>query len=252
MNNNHFMKYPNLPTGKVSYVIMSDYIPELVKEMKNYGINVIIPDKLDNIAGTEAHHSDMSVCHIFENKFILAQNNIGLINKLNLINANITLSSNEISGQYPNITALNVCVFGNNLIANLNYADKKILDFCQENNFNILHTNQGYAKCSAAIISNNAIITADESIYRLCKNNKIDVLKISNGGIKLDGYNYGFIGGTCGFIDKNTLAFSGNIKLHKDYLNIKAFADNYHIALLSLSNEILYDIGGILPIMEMC
>lgn len=250
MNKSHFLKHPNLPTCKVSCVVMSDYILELVKEMQNYGIYVISPDKLNNVAGIEAYHADMSICHISDSKFMIAQNNIKLIKKLNLINADITLSSNKICGKYPNIVALNVCIFGDNLIANLNYTDKKILDFCLENNFNILHTNQGYAKCSSAIISNNALITSDESIYRLCKNNKIDVLKISNGGIKLDGYNYGFIGGTCGFIDKNTLAFSGNIKLHKDYLNIKDFAKNYNINLLSLSNEMLYDIGGILPIME--
>lgn len=252
MNNYHFIKTPNLPTNKVSCVIMSDYIPALVQEIHNYGISVVIPDKLDNITGTEAYHADMNICHICENKFVVARNNSGLINRLKLINADIILSSDKICGKYPDITALNVCLFGNNLVCNLNCTDKKILDFCQKNNFRILHTNQGYSKCSSAVISDNALITADESIYRLCKNNKIDVLKISDGGIRLDGYSYGFIGGTCGLIDKHTLAFSGNIKLHKDHLNIKDFAKNYNIDLLSLSDNELYDIGGILPIMEMC
>lgn len=252
MNNYHFIETPNLPTNKVSCVIMSDYIPELIQEMQNYGINVIIPDKLNNIAGTEAHHADMSICHISKNKFVIAQNNTGLINKLKLIDADIILTSNQICGKYPNITVLNVCIFGNNLICNTKHADNNIIDFCQNNHFKILHTNQGYSKCSSAVISNNALITADESIYNLCRKNQIDVLKISNEGIRLDGYNYGFIGGTCGLIDKYTLAFSGNIKLHKDYSNIKDFVKNYHIDLLSLSDNILYDIGGILPIMEIC
>ena len=246
----HFINTPNLPTGKVSNLIMSDYIPELLQEIQHYGINVIIPDKLNNISGAEAYHADMSICHIIDDKFVIAKNNKGLIDKMKLLNADIILSSNQICGKYPDITALNVCIFGNNIICNVHYTDKKILEFCQENHFKILHTNQGYAKCSSTVVSNNALITADESIYNLCKKNNIDVLKISDGGIKLDGYNYGFIGGCCGFIDKNTLAFSGNIKLHKDYLNIKDFASNYHIDLLSLSNQILYDIGGILPIIE--
>ena len=250
MNNYHFINTPNLPTGKVSHVIMSDYIPELVQEIQSYGINVLIPDKLSNIEGAEAYHADMSICHMNRNKFIVAKNNIGIINKLKLLNADIVFSSNQICGKYPSITALNVCIVGNNLICNSKHTDKKILDFCNENNFKILHTNQGYSKCSSAVISDNALITADESIYNLCNKNKIDVLKISNSDINLDGYNYGFIGGTCGFIDKHTLAFSGNIKLHKDYLNIKDFVNNYHIDLLSLSNKTLYDIGGILPIME--
>ena len=45
----------------------------------------------------------------------------------------------------------------------------------------ILHTNQSYAKCSSAVVGENAIITSDESIYRVCIENKIDVLKISVG-----------------------------------------------------------------------
>ena len=68
--------------------------------------------------------------------------------------------------------------------------------------------------------------------------------------IQLDGYDYGFIGGCCGFIDKNTLVFSGNVKLHKNYEDIKAFAGNYKVDVVSLSNEMLYDIGGILPVKE--
>ncbi|MDD6490391.1 MAG: hypothetical protein PUG48_11405 [Clostridia bacterium] len=252
MSNFHFINNSNLPSNRVSCVIMSDYIPELLQEIHHYDINVIVPDKLNGTKGAEAYHSDMGVCHINNNKFVVARNNSGLINKLKLINADIIFSSDKICGTYPNISALNVCIFGNNLICNTKYVDKNIIDFCQNNRFKILHTNQGYSKCSSAIISSNALITADESIYNLCRKNQIDVLKISNGGIRLDGYNYGFIGGTCGLIDKHTLAFSGNIKLHKDYLNIKDFANNYHIDLLSLSGKILYDIGGILPVMEIC
>ena len=80
--------------------------------------------------------------------------------------------------------------------------------------------------------------------------NKIDVLQISAGDIELDGYAYGFIGGCCGFIDKSTLAFSGNISLHRDFADIRDFAGNYHIKLHSLTNGKLYDIGGILPVKE--
>lgn len=250
MKNFNYVKNPNLPENKVSYVIMSDYKPEFIKELESFEIKTIIPDKLDGILGAEAYHADMTVCHIGENKFITAKNNKTLTEKLCSINAEVTESIEAVSGTYPKITSLNVCIFGNNLICNTKFTDKNIIDICRENKFHIFHTNQGYTKCSSVVISSNAIITADESIYKLCRENKIDVLKIFPGDIILDGYDYGFIGGTCGFIDKNTLAFSGNIKLHKNYYDIRNFAQNYGVDLLSLSNDKLCDIGGILPIIE--
>ena len=87
-------------------------------------------------------------------------------------------------------------------------------------------------------------------IYKICVANQIDVLKISVGDILLDGYAYGFIGGCCGLVSKDTLAFSGNVGLHRDFENMRDFTRNHHVELYSLTNEKLYDIGGILPIKE--
>ena len=134
------------------------------------------------------------------------------------------------------------------MICNTKTAYKPALKLLKEKI--ILHTNQRYAKCCCAVVGENALITSDNGIYKICLANKIDVLKISVGDILLDGYAYGFIGGCCGFISKNTLAFSGNVKLHKNYTDIRDFARNYHVELYSLTNGKLYDIGGILPIKE--
>lgn len=246
-----FIKNPNLPENKVSTAIVSNYIPEIINELNYCGVKTIISERLNGIDGSESYHADMSVCHLSDNKFITAKNNISLIKNLKNINADIILSEHEILGKYPNIAALNVCIFGQNLICNTKSADRNIIEFCQRNKYRILHTNQGYTKCSCAVISENAIITSDNSIYQLCIDNKIDALKISVGDIELSGYDYGFIGGTCGLIDKDILVFSGDVKKHKDYNNIKDFARNYGVNLLSLSRKPLYDIGGIFPILEM-
>lgn len=250
MKKEKFLENPNLPENKVSAVIVSNRISEVVDELKNYGIRTVLVERLDGVNGEEAYHADISICHLGDDKFVSAKNT-KLIKCLENMNADITQSSLEISGCYPNIAALNVCIFGSNLICNTKSADRNIIDFCQRKGYKILHTNQGYTKCSSAIISENALITSDNGIYRICKNNNIDVLKISAGGIELSGYNYGFIGGTCGFIDKKILAFSGNIKMHKDFSNIKDFVKNYGVDIISLSLKPLYDIGGILPIFEM-
>lgn len=223
-----WIKNANLPQNKVSEVIISDYKPIFKEVLEGMGIKVTVPKVIEEIKGAEKYHADMSVLHIGEDKFFYAD------------------SLNEkVTAQKP---LLNICLFGNNVICNTKTAYKPALELLRDKN--IIHTNQRYAKCSCAVIGENALITSDSGIYKICLENKIDVLKISSGDILLDGYEYGFIGGCCGFISKNTLAFTGNVKLHRDFENMHDFARNYGVELYSLTNEKLYDIGGIIPVKE--
>ena len=223
-----FLKNPNLPENAVSEVMLSDYKPEFKSELERMGIKVTVPKAIENIRGSERYHADMSVLHIGGNQFLYAA-------ELN----------EQVTAEQP---LLNICIFGNNVICNTKTVYKPALEMLK--NRRIIHTNQRYAKCCCAVAGENAVITSDNGIYKICLANQIDVLKISVGDILLDGYAYGFIGGCCGLIAKDTLAFSGNVKLHKDFANMRDFARNHHIELYSLTNEKLYDIGGILPIKQ--
>lgn len=223
-----FLKKANLPEKRVSEVVMSDYKPEFKTELERIGIEVIVPKVIQGIKGSERYHADMSFFHIGEDKFF-----------------NADMLDEEVTAEKP---LLNICIFGDNVICNTKTAYKPALEIFKEKR--IIHTNQRYAKCCCAVIGENAVITSDNGISKVCLENKIDVLKISAGDILLDGYAYGFIGGCCGLISKNTLVFSGNVKLHRDFENIKDFARNYNVELCSLTNEKLYDIGGILPLKE--
>ena len=223
-----FLKNPNLPENMVSEVMLSDYKPEFKRELERMGIKATVPKMIENIEGSERYHADMSVLHIGGDKFLYAD-------KL----------SEEVTAEKP---LLNICIFGENVICNTKTAYKPALEMLKDQK--IIHTNQRYAKCCCAVISENAVITSDNGIYKICVANQIDVLKISVGDILLDGYAYGFIGGCCGLVSKDTLAFSGNVGLHRDFENMRDFTRNYHVELYSLTNEKLYDIGGILPIKE--
>ena len=223
-----FLKNPNLPENMVSEVMLSDYKPEFKRELERMGIKATVPKMIENIEGSERYHADMSVLHIGGDKFLYAD-------KL----------SEEVTAEKP---LLNICILGENVICNTKTAYKPALEMLKDKK--IIHTNQRYAKCCCAVISENAVITSDNGIYKICVANQIDVLKISVGDILLDGYAYGFIGGCCGLVSKDTLAFSGNVGLHRDFENMRDFTRNYHVELYSLTNEKLYDIGGILPIKE--
>lgn len=73
------------------------------------------------------------------------------------------------------------------------------------------HVNQGYTRCATAVVAKDAIITMDLGIRALAQFLGIDVLLVHEENVFLDGYDYGFLGGCCGLIDKNVVAFTGKL-----------------------------------------
>jgi len=194
-----------------------------------------------------SYHPDMLCFKAEKNKWIfyeeIYKKNSETIDKLNI---GIITEKDPESCEYPNDIALNAAMFGDYLICNTQYTSKKILEYAKNSGKKIIGVKQGYAKCSVCVTGKNSIITSDRSVCREAQKNGIEVLFISKGHIGLNGYNYGFIGGASGLIDEHTLVFTGNIRLHPDYYNIKNFCENRDVEIISISKENLYDYGSIL------
>ena len=112
----------------------------------------------------------------------------------------------------------------------------------------IIKVRQSYAKCSTIAITAEAFITSDAGIYKALKARGFDVLLVTNDRIELNGYGCGFIGGCTGKVGRTLLVFTGDIKKHAQYEDIKSFCRNYGVEIYSLGNNFLYDYGGILQI----
>lgn len=245
MYNKNFLLKPNLPDRAAECVIMSDRLPQLCEELnKNYHTEILTPSPLPAVTGSERFHADMSVCHLGGREFISHKAETRLNEKLSEYGAEVTLCDN-ITAAMPK---LNVCFLGDKAICCRKKTADEITAFCEKAGVNILDTKQSYAKCSVTVVSENAVITSDNGIAGLCKKNRIDCLLIPCGDIELDGYDYGFIGGCCGLLSNDLLVFSGDIRSHPAYRDIRSFAANYGVAIQSLGNNKLYDIGGIIPI----
>ena len=91
-------------------------------------------------------------------------------------------------------------------------------------------------------MSENAIITADEGIAKTAAAHGIDVLKIREGYVDIDGYGYGFIGGASGACD-DAVYFCGDILSHPDGQKIADFCEKHSKRCVSLSNDTLFDVG---------
>ena len=248
----NFIKTPNLPQSDVALIAISGTYPKIITALKALGIETIEIKPCGNLSEPVSSHTDMLCHHLGKNQIIIAEQGDGGYLKAKLKNYGFeVISSNKcISMLYPYDVPLNAARVGHYLIANQAVLDNKIMEFCKKNGIKIINVKQGYAKCSTIVVDEHSIITADQSIERAAIEARIDTLLIEQGHITLPGCDYGFIGGACGFIGKNKIAFTGNIHKHSSYAKIKNFLDRKGIQMISLTDDDLIDIGGIIPLKE--
>jgi len=153
------------------------------------------------------------------------------------------LSEQKISSKYPYDVPLNCAAVGDFLVANKKTVSPLVLNEVSPK-ASLLHTNQGYTKCSTFIVDENSVITADRSIAEICGTAGIEVLKIREGNVRLDGYDYGFIGGTGG-IDRDLVFFAGDPSYHPDGKAIIKFCEEHKKKVIALADIPLLDVGTI-------
>ena len=123
----------------------------------------------------------------------------------------------KIGRDYPANVRLNCLLLGSRLYGKLSAVDDMVLDYCRENG---------------------------SSIAEAMESNGVGVLLISAGHIRLEGFDYGFIGGCTCRVERTVYSF-GNIKKHPDYEAIKAFlCENDSFLEICCEEMPLTDIGG--------
>lgn len=240
---------PNLPEGKVTDVIISGEYSYIIKELANLGINAVKAFPCSYLPYYERYHADMQCSYYERGKAVICADSSVDFRKISL-DIQTELTKDNLGKEYPYNTLFNHVVIGNVLICREKYTCTEVRNFCKSKKFRLIDVKQGYAKCSTAAVNENAVITADSGIYKACIKNGIDVLMVEQGDVSLYGYSYGFIGGCCGKISRDILAFTGKLSSHRDCDKIKSFLRNYNTYALELSNKPLVDAGGILPIVQ--
>ncbi len=224
-------------------VVDKRYI-EVAKEKWGAEYEILPSFCVSNIDEPVSCHTDMSIVKIGDS-FVCESSSYDYY-KAVLKDKNIIKGKTILFRNYPEDIAYNVLIFENVAMANFEHTDITVKNYLLEKNFKLININQGYAKCSAAVFS-GGIITADNSIYKACIKNGIDVLKITPGNVNLTGYGYGFIGGASGFAD-GKLLFFGDITKHPDFEKIEAFLNFKRISFDYIHDFPLTDVGTIVGI----
>ncbi|MBQ8782892.1 MAG: hypothetical protein IJZ57_03885 [Clostridia bacterium] len=243
------LKNPNLPENRVTVVAVSTKASEkLLNKLDEHEITAI-KTITNNLVTDVGYHTDLNLLNYSEGNILIDKSQKEIF--VNFLTKGYSLKTiSEVKSPYPYDCRLNCVIMGDKLICNPKTASDEVLLIANELDIKIIPVNQGYTKCSICLLNDNALITDDESIYNACKTNQIASLLISKGSVKLNGFDYGFIGGCTGLIDKNKLLFNGDINYHNDCNMIIDFLNSYNIEAVIIDNEPLTDIGSIIPLCE--
>lgn len=222
---------------------------ETINNLKKLNLNIIFTIKCEEVQEPISCHPDIQLHPINNELIIVAPNVFEHYNKI-FKKTNIKLIKGEttLGYNYPMDIPYNIGRIGNFAIHNSKYTDELTKYYLKKEGIELIDVKQGYSKCSLGIIGKNSAITSDQTIYEKLKNKNIDILLVKKGYINLDGYNYGFIGGSMGNIDNENILITGELKTHIDGDKINKFIKNKNKKIIELKKDKIEDLGSLIPL----
>ena len=246
--NERFLTNPNLPANKVTTVfanIDEDALKSVFDEVAIKVVNVTENKLLD---APISKHADILANYVGKSTFLADINQVELCNFIEDYDGKSVLIDN-IQSPYPNDCLLNFADIGDYIICNKSILTEQIVKYLPKKE--TIDVKQGYSKCSVCICKRNTIITDDISIYNaVSQYDGINALLIEKGSVHINKYDYGFIGGCSGLINKKLLLFNGDLSTHIDFDKIEKFLYDNNVKYIDIKGKPLTDIGSIIPITE--
>ena len=214
-----------------------------ISALNNY-FDKVIPSFPLNVNPAICGHPDIGVCKIGDDRIVVSPS-VYKYYKNELPGIDVICGSSEPSAKYPDDVFYNAACGNTLAVHNFKFTDKITLAEIKQKFSKHINVEQGYSKCSICLINGDGIITDDEGIYKKLTKPNSDVLKINKGKIILKGMNYGFFGGSTGYIDKK-LFLNGEIKYLDDAEIIINYLKEHNTELIEINKGSIEDIGTII------
>lgn len=235
-----------LPDRSAKLMLVSGEYPELSERLSKLGIKTVTTTADDRLPGPVQWHPDMQVC-IIGGKAIVLRDSC-LHNALTRYDIPVVQTFGSPAHVYPGDVLCNSLAWNGYVLGNFKTADVTIRQAAEKIKAAWLDVKQGYAACATALVDENSAITADEGIAKSLEKNRMNVLRIHSGDILLPGYPYGFIGGCCGKLAPDVMAFAGKLDSHRDSEHIRTFLKIRGIKAIELMDGELLDVGGLVAL----
>ena len=204
-----------LVKGRLSLFLDSRAPREVQDAVQRLGVEAIMLPPYSKLPTPVAAHPDL-LLHDLGGRLLVYRDYYEANREL-FAHISVIFTDHAAGDAYPRDVGMDALVLGETVFCLPEHTCAEILQ-----NRRVVPVRQGYAACSALKVSENAIVTADSTIALAAEKCGIGVLKIRPGHIVLDGYDYGFIGGTA-FRMEDTLYFAGDLSLHPDGERIADF-----------------------------
>lgn len=224
-------------------LVSSDMSKKCVDALKGMGYCVMAVPSFSVLSKPVMSHPDM-LMHYVNGKLILSEDYYNS-NKEFFDGLGVLICTDDVKmkEEYPFDIAFDALGVGKVL-----YGKENFVSTVLKNEFErFVSVKQGYTRCSVLYHESGCAITSDEGIAKALIKDGIRVLRISEHGIALEGYNCGFIGGASGVCDE-TVFFFGDVMTHPCGEMIMTFLKQNKIKAVSLSDEPLSDYGGFICI----
>lgn len=237
-----------LKTAKVA-IIDGRIDKEIEDNLKDLGVKIIKTIKCEEVDESIGYHPDIVIHPINHNTLVIAPNVFDYyVDKLNDMGINLIKGEKFLDSKYPDDIAYNVGRLSGIAIHNFKYTDEVLKFYLEKENLDFVNVNQGYTKCSLAVVGAESGITADYQIYKKLTSLGYNILLIEPGHVLLKGQKYGFIGGTNGTLCNGKSIISGNINEHPNKEKILNFFIENKSDLIFLSQKKIIDIGTIITL----
>lgn len=244
------MNNPFIPLKEANTVIVAGNIDdEVYKSLKDRNLRVVKTIAHEKVDISIKYHPDI-VIHPINHNLLLVEPTVYEYYKEKFKDTDISIikGEKELAYKYPLDIAYNVGRVSNYALHNFKYTDEVLKFYLKKENIEFINVNQGYTKCSMAIIGNNEIITSDHFIHKVLMNKGVKSLLISQGHIVLENQDYGFIGGCTGNISNKEVLLSGSLNKHPDKEKIRSFIDRANKTIIKLSEKDIIDIGTVIAL----
>jgi len=190
-------------------------------------------------------HADVFFCK-FEDVLVVAPNcpdyALAFLDKHKV---NYVLGYEKVGAKFPETVKYNALINSEYLIHNLKYTDRKILELAEEKKLKLINIKQSYTRCTSLFLNKHKLLTSDELFYNKMTGLGFNVLLIKSKKIKLEGFEFGFIGGCAGVSD-GKIVFTSSISKLEESCEIRQFCESSGIEIIELTCEVMTDIGGLI------
>lgn len=223
-------------------IIDSRSSKKVINKLKEYVTDVYM-FQTDGITGNSIScHPDI---FIYQDKdhLILAPNSpVDLFIFLDNHNIKYTQGCREVGHELDDHVQYNCLSTSEFFYHKSGYSDSTIIEINKYKEF--VQLPQAYARCSLVHLYENNYLTSDSGIEKVLLQRGLSCFYFNPEEITIKDHKSGFIGGTVGILG-NKIFFNGNIGLHADGLRLKEHLINNNFKIVNLSDEHLYDGGGI-------